>query len=66
MGVTKDAKAGRHYIDKLGRVVVAVGPTKNVCEGCLYRKPDGGCADAETPNEYCEDVIFKEVTDQNE
>jgi len=66
MGVTKDAKASRHYIDKLGRVVVAVGPTNNVCIGCLYRKPDGGCADEEVPDEYCEDVIFKEVTDQNE
>ena len=66
MATDGEAQASRHYIDKLGRVVVAVGPTNNVCEGCLYRKPDGGCADEEVPDEYCEDVIFKEVTDQNE
>jgi len=31
----EEGKVGQHYIDKLGRVVVAVADTR-ACEGCIY------------------------------
>jgi len=59
------AKAGHHYIDKLGRVVVAVPESKEVvCIGCAFANRVGDCNFKFPTSVYCDDIIFKVVTDE--
>jgi hypothetical protein len=59
------AKAGHHYIDKLGRVVMAI-PERNdmECTGCMYEKSNG-CTFGFPVDIDCDNVIFVEVTDDH-
>ena len=61
-----DAKVGHHYIDTLGRVVVAV-PERRGCCGCTYSHPYyQHCARGERPlDTNCWEIIFVEVTDED-
>ena len=58
------AKAGHHYIDKLGRVVVAVPESKEICIGCAFANRVGDCNFKFPTSVYCDDIIFKVVTDE--
>ena len=60
-----DAKVGHHYIDTLGRVVIAI-PERRACFGCMYHRPKSHCERGERPlDTNCCEIIFVEVTDED-
>jgi hypothetical protein len=58
------AEVGHYYIDQLGRVVVAVPESKEICIGCAFANRVNECNFKFPTSVYCDDIIFKVVTDE--
>ena len=60
----EEGEVGQHYIDQLGRVVVAEQERHyGHCNGCLYNAPEDVCNGQFPATTRCSEIIFVEVTD---